>query len=304
MTTRETEWLVWVGTRGAIRGLPRLLTVCSEIQRQPAYRCLGANRRREQHSIFKVTLSGAGIFKDAAGEHRVGPGFGFLCEVSDPATGYWYPADAAAPWHFIYMAFDGARELMRAITTRHGAVLPAPQSMVRRLQRFKRGREATAIVGAMEGAKFVYEILSGAGEAAEQRGEALRPVSERMRRLCDLMLSDARGIPCVEELARREGVSREHLSRLFREHAGQPIREFLAQARLREACSDLKETPLEIKEIAARFGYSSQSHFARAFAKMTGMTPRAFRESGVIPPGSRNLPGDARQALGPDVAVP
>ena len=304
MTTRETEWLAWVATRAALSGIPRLLTVCAETQRAPAYRHLGAKRRRETHSIFKITLSGEGVYKDAAGERRVGPGFGFLCKVSDPATGYRYPADATEPWRFIYMAFEGADDLMRAIIARHGSVLPAPQGIVRRLQHFKRGREATTIVGAMEGAKFVYDILSAAGEAAEQREEARHPASERMRRIRELMLTDARNIPTVAALAHREGISREHLSRLFQEYAGQPVREFLAQARLREACADLKETTLEIKEIAARFGYSSQSHFTRAFVKLTGLTPCAFRESGTVPPHGRNLHGDARKTLGPDIAVP
>ena len=304
MTTRETEWLVWLATRDHFPGLPRLLMVCTEVQCHSSYKLLGARWPCKPHHMFKITLSGSGMFRDAAGTRRVGPGFGFLCGVADPAMSYWYPPRAAEPWRFIYLAFEGADDLVRALVSRHGPVLPAPEGIVRRLQRFRHGREATAIVNAMEGAKCVYDVLTAAGEAAEQRDDARFTVSGRMRRLRDLIRAEARNIPTIGTLARREGVSREHLSRLFQRHAGLPLREFLGRARMDEACADLRETTLEVKEIAARFGYSSQSHFTRAFVKMTGMTPRRFRESGATPLGARNIPGDARGALGPNVAVP
>jgi len=39
----------------------------------------------------------------------------------------------------------------------------------------------------------------------------------------------------------------------------------------------LAETDLNITEISARVGYSSPSHFTKAFRQSTGLTPRAFR---------------------------
>jgi AraC family transcriptional regulator len=41
----------------------------------------------------------------------------------------------------------------------------------------------------------------------------------------------------------------------------------------------LAETDLSVTEISARVGYSSPSHFTKAFRQATGLTPRAFRSA-------------------------
>jgi AraC family transcriptional regulator len=39
----------------------------------------------------------------------------------------------------------------------------------------------------------------------------------------------------------------------------------------------LATTDLSIIEVSARVGYTSPSHFAKAFRQATGLSPRAFR---------------------------
>jgi AraC-like DNA-binding protein len=39
------------------------------------------------------------------------------------------------------------------------------------------------------------------------------------------------------------------------------------------------QTPgLKVKDITQRLGYSDQAHFARAFRRIAGVTPRAYRQ--------------------------
>ena len=53
--------------------------------------------------------------------------------------------------------------------------------------------------------------------------------------------------------------------------------EFVAKTRLLRAAELLGSTAVSIKVIAACIGYSSRSHFSRAFRNEYGTDPRQFR---------------------------
>lgn len=57
---------------------------------------------------------------------------------------------------------------------------------------------------------------------------------------------------------------------------------YLRRARLLAAMERLTTTDSSVCRIAGEVGYESQSAFAKAFVRLTGSTPHAFRAS---PPG-------------------
>jgi transcriptional regulator GlxA family with amidase domain len=83
-------------------------------------------------------------------------------------------------------------------------------------------------------------------------------------------------------LAAAVGVSRRQLERLFADHLSTtPQRHYLA-IRLDRARSLLRQTTLAAAEIAVAVGFVSTSHFARAYRRRFGRSPRADRRG----PGS------------------
>ena len=117
-------WTTSINVLRPLPSFPQTYTVASERQFDTGYRHEGRNRIREHHSIFKITLSGEGIFRDAQGEHRLPPGRGFLCTINDPETAYYYPADAREPWEFVYIGYGHgpATDMTRELVERHGAI--------------------------------------------------------------------------------------------------------------------------------------------------------------------------------------
>ena len=115
-------WSTRFQTLRPLAVLPHLHMVCSERIFTTQYAFEGKKRRQERHSIFKYTLDGEGRFRDATGECRIGKGTGFLTEISDPETAYYYPKDAEAPWTFVYVAFHGGgvEQAMRQLKKRRG----------------------------------------------------------------------------------------------------------------------------------------------------------------------------------------
>jgi len=71
------------------------------------------------------------------------------------------------------------------------------------------------------------------------------------------------------------------LKRLFQRHHATSPHQYLLACRISKASRILAETELPISEVALATGFSSQSHFATAFKKKVGLSPKAYRhESG------------------------
>ena len=78
-------------------------------------------------------------------------------------------------------------------------------------------------------------------------------------------------------LADRFGISRRHITRLFREGTGPSIAEFQPGVRLEQAERLLCETGLPVGEIAFRVGFESGAALARAMRRVLGRSPSEIR---------------------------
>jgi AraC family transcriptional regulator len=67
------------------------------------------------------------------------------------------------------------------------------------------------------------------------------------------------------------------LKRLFQSHHATSPHQYLLERRIAKASRILVETELPISEVALATGFSSQSHFATAFKKKVGLSPKAYR---------------------------
>jgi AraC-like DNA-binding protein len=93
-------------------------------------------------------------------------------------------------------------------------------------------------------------------------------------------LNDPHGLHLrVDELARSNGYSRYHFSRVFKRSAGVPPSVYREQARMRKAIELLSTTTEKIKTIAYACGYEDPNYFAKAFRKAQGMSPREYRNT-------------------------
>ncbi|WNJ93542.1 AraC family transcriptional regulator [Bosea sp. 685] len=73
------------------------------------------------------------------------------------------------------------------------------------------------------------------------------------------------------------GLSRRHVTRLFREKTGMTIGEFHERERVGRARALLTETDLPVGEVAWRVGLESGSALARMMRRVAGITPTAAR---------------------------
>jgi AraC-like DNA-binding protein len=99
----------------------------------------------------------------------------------------------------------------------------------------------------------------------------------------------------LEELAREVGASRASLAERFHHFVGVPPMQYLARWRMQLAASLLSGTNLGIAQIAERVGYGSEAALSRAFKRLVGVAPSAWRD-GLRPAFGFAGPSEDEQA--------
>ncbi len=80
-----------------------------------------------------------------------------------------------------------------------------------------------------------------------------------------------------EELERRIGFSMAHIRDLFKKNTGCTLAKYVRIRKIKSSCMDLLHTEKSILEIAYQYGFANPETYTRAFSKVIGMTPSAFR---------------------------
>ena len=81
----------------------------------------------------------------------------------------------------------------------------------------------------------------------------------------------------LERLAEDAAMSRSTLHERFVHFIGQPPMQYLTQWRMQVAARQLRDTNHKLIEIALNVGYESEAAFSRAFKRVVGMSPGAWR---------------------------
>jgi AraC-like DNA-binding protein len=98
----------------------------------------------------------------------------------------------------------------------------------------------------------------------------------------------------LDRLARDVGISRSTLADRFTRFVGQPPMRYLAQWRMQLAARLLSEGTSKVSTVALDVGYESEAAFSRAFKKLVGMAPAAWRRGPVC---AERRPGASRSDI-------
>jgi AraC family carnitine catabolism transcriptional activator len=90
--------------------------------------------------------------------------------------------------------------------------------------------------------------------------------------------ADLLNAPDLASIAHAFGHSTRSLQRRLTEH-GLSLQSIRRAAQIKKASAMLIETDASLFAIGFACGFTDQPHFARAFAKAAGMSPKAFREA-------------------------
>jgi AraC-like DNA-binding protein len=254
---------------------------CTSGPRDPCY--------LEQHSAFSIALVTDGNFqyRTAQGSALMTPGSlmlgnqGACFECGHPHT----RGDRCLAFHFSPEVFES---IVASVPGATRLMLDAPRlapvpSVLGVLAAAQALRDADA-GGAAEEFEELALRLAGAVCAAlsESASRAARaPTSRDERRVAAALrrIEERHGARVsIEELAAAAAVSPFHFLRMFERVVGIPPGQYMLRMRLRRAAVGLRRSSDAIAAVALDCGFDDLSTFNRQFRRVTGLTPKAYRE--------------------------
>jgi AraC-like DNA-binding protein len=233
------------------------------------------------HAQFLLPLGGRMHLVAGGEDHLLGPEWGALIMAGVPH------AFTHIDGELDFVAIDAPVAMLEALAGGLGLPLraDAPVLVAREVRLWLQGQQLAAEVDAPQAgharvleAGFVQlgTYFLRALHAAPAAPMAKEP---RVLRAVERMLRDFGDELTIEALAAEQAMSPRHFERCFKEALGRSPKQFLIEVRIGAAQDMLVRTERPIAAIALDVGFSQPSHFAEAFKRLTGKTPREYRQT-------------------------
>lgn len=153
-----------------------------------------------------------------------------------------------------------------------GVIHPDNKSIARLFDGLREIKNCESLGGELMSVGYIYALC----------GMLVNTVNKENREYPSIVMDICRYIESnsdvrLEAVASHFGYSAEHLSRLFHREMGSTYREFCTGVKMRKAIGYLNENKSSLSEIAVSLGYADESSFIRAFKRIYGITPSAFK---------------------------
>jgi AraC family transcriptional regulator len=135
---------------------------------------------------------------------------------------------------------------------------------------------------------FVDHVLLAVGVHIAQTYGGMRPMSRpargglapwQERRAKEILRASIKRGVALKEVARECGISVGHFSHAFRRTLGVAPYKWLIEQRVALSKEKLRDGRSSLSDVAAECGFSDQSHLARHFQRIVGVTPGAWRRA-------------------------
>jgi AraC family transcriptional regulator len=135
---------------------------------------------------------------------------------------------------------------------------------------------------------FVDHVLLAVGVHIAQTYGGMRPVSRPVqgglapwqeRRAREILRANIKHGVALKEVARECGLSVGYFSHAFRRTLGVAPHKWLIEQRVALSREKLRDGRSSLSDVAAECGFSDQSHLARHFQRIVGVSPGAWRRA-------------------------
>lgn len=123
---------------------------------------------------------------------------------------------------------------------------------------------------------LIHAIAGHDGREPPIRGVSL--TGPKLRRVMEFISANLDRPLSLETLSRIVGMDVYRFARAFKQSTGTSPHRYLLQLRVARAKELLRDGDRPIADVALRTGFATQSHFSVTFRRITGMTPRSYRD--------------------------
>ncbi len=240
------------------------------------------SERSELNSyLFYIVLSGSGIVRGTEREYSIQKG---TCVLIDCKHGYAQWPNPGDLWTLKWVHFNGVSmpEVYRKYLSRGGRMTFQPknflafESTLDEIYRIAGSDSYTRDMYINEKLAHLLTLLMNESwhpEELEDGNELRHDVAE----ICSYIHANYQSSLTLETIAQRFFISKNYLSRLFREQCGVTISNYIQQVRVTEAKRLLRFTDKTIEEISVECGFHNKNYFSRVFKKLEDCSGNEYR---------------------------
>lgn len=123
---------------------------------------------------------------------------------------------------------------------------------------------------------IIKDFTTPAAETDNSKTGKLPPV--KLRRVADFIGENLEQGVTLAGIAEAVEMSPFHFARMFKQTTGYTPLQYVMEQKIEFSKSLLKNIELPLADIAFKLGFASQSHFTSHFRRLTGTTPKHFRD--------------------------
>ncbi|WP_256761908.1 AraC family transcriptional regulator [Cohnella sp. WQ 127256] len=247
----------------------------------PSFIWNGLKRGSNKIFIFQYTLSGQGMIRIEDQIYPLKAGQAFLVEVPGDHE-YYFPKESDH-WQFLFIALQGdhAGDCWSFVNQTIGILptLEVDSPVIRYLFRIYREVAKKGITDGYQAAGATYQFITELYREAKQKQANVGHWPDCVIQAVKLIESEYPTLAGLEDLALQVSVSKYHLARLFHQHAGITVVQYLTKIRVKKAVALLLESNYTIEKIAELVGYSNGKYFTKIFKELTGLSPGQYRKN-------------------------
>lgn len=206
--------------------------------------------------LLHFCLNGTGVLIDKFGNHTIRQGELFIIRPGETTT---YLADGNTPWEYSWVAFGG--ELADLFNTDR-SVYPFPIEIGLSLREFSIDRETNPAIFLSLIYKLIYYLFNEKKENSS--------IPEKIRQYIDFNYMDNISVLTISNYF---GYERSYLYRIFKNHLGVGIKEYIIKTRMEHAQILLKQG-YSVNKTSLAVGYKDQTNFSKAYKKHFGESPK------------------------------
>lgn len=183
-----------------------------------------------------------------------------------------YPADLSFYW--VHFHLPNGRKGTQSASIPKSAQLQRPERMAEMLHRFLDEQESGDFSPEEEATLLTLLLLETRRAVKPGLSNISKSIAGRAQVYIRTHCTQGIG---TAQVARDLRLNPDYLGRVFRAATGVSLTHAIHQEQMREARGLLRESALNIGEVALAAGFRDASHFRRLFHRLNGLSPRDYR---------------------------
>lgn len=232
------------------------------------------------HLLLHYCIKGKGTYYAQNRQYRIQAGDAFLIL---PGEVTFYQADEQDPWTYLWIGFDGAKAILylrRCGLGQEQRTIYCDQTeqLVMIIQDII-AHHTLSYSHELYIQGKLFEFFSYLAQSAQiEYHTEVSSENIYVSKTIEYIQRNYQNPISVNEMSDYIGLHRSYLSSLFQQHIHMSPQQFLMSFRMTKAKVMLEESEHPISFISYSCGYANQLGFAKAFHKLSGMSPSAYRK--------------------------